>query len=98
MYETVDLVEHPSYYATSSMFQAKANTTSNYFYVPEVEMVIKRWQELQYDHTALGLFQKRQLAVASEIMSVSYAFWGYGILLTLTILERNSITRMGPSQ
>lgn len=33
-------------------------------------MVIDRWRELQFDTTALDLFKDRQMAIASEIMSV----------------------------
>ncbi|KIM79363.1 hypothetical protein PILCRDRAFT_823618 [Piloderma croceum F 1598] len=50
-------------------FEAKTNHKGNHFYVPEVEMVIERWRELQYDTKALDLFKNRQMAIASEIMS-----------------------------
>jgi hypothetical protein len=58
-----------NYYGDSSVFQAKRNSTSSYFYVSELEMVIKRWTELEHDQKALQLFEKRQLAVASDIMN-----------------------------
>src|ERR1700683_1927460 len=70
--EHVDIVESSGYGA----FEAKNNNRHNHFYVPEVEMVIERWQELQYDYKAFALFKDRQLAIASEIMAVRRSSYG----------------------
>jgi hypothetical protein len=69
--EADDTPESSGYYGT---FEPRTNNRHDQFYVPEVEMVIRRWQELQFDDKALELFKNRQLAIASEIMSVRRAF------------------------
>jgi len=71
--ETIDTLESYDFFNFSgNLGTIKANTNhkGNHFYVPEVEMVIERWQELQYNTKALDLFKNRQVAIASEIMSV----------------------------
>lgn len=35
-------------------------------------MVVRRWRELEFNHSALNQFEKRQLAIASEIMEVRF--------------------------
>jgi len=47
---------------------AKTNGRHNAYYVPELEMVIKRYQALTADPTSLGHFVKQQQTVASQMM------------------------------
>jgi hypothetical protein len=72
--ETIDTPESYlfNYSGCPATFDAKTNNRGDHFYVPEVEMVIERWRELQYDTKALDLFKNRQMAIASEIMSVRH--------------------------
>jgi len=44
------------------------------FYLPEVEMVVKRYQVLQSDATALKRFIDQQQTIASGIMNVSASY------------------------
>jgi hypothetical protein len=52
-------------------FEATNNSRYNAFYVPEVEMVIKRYRALESDPTALKRFIDQQQAITSGIMKVS---------------------------
>lgn len=61
-------------YTGSKEFEPKYNSKSDYYYVPEVDMVVRRWQQLPGDSEALNIFKTRQLAIASEIMTVSHLF------------------------
>jgi hypothetical protein len=67
--EPFDLVE--SNYVWSRSFEAKENGRSDYFYVSKIHMVAKRWRKVKNDYAALETFEKRQLAITSEIMNVS---------------------------
>ena len=55
-------------------FEANTNKKYDYFYVPELEMVIQQWQRLESGSKALELFEKQQSALASEIMQVRCPF------------------------
>lgn len=67
--EPFDLVE--SNYIYSGNFDASVNVRYDYFYSSEADMVVQRWREVLRDSKALDIFEKRQLAIASEIMNVS---------------------------
>jgi hypothetical protein len=47
------------------------NSRSNAFYVPEVELVIKHYQELEPDPVSQERFVLQQQAIATRIMKVS---------------------------
>jgi hypothetical protein len=47
------------------------NRRQNAYYVPEVEMVMNRYQEFQADPTALKQFVDQQQTLASQMMDVS---------------------------
>jgi hypothetical protein len=50
---------------------AKMNTRHNAYYVPEITMAIKRYQDLKDDLTAFGRFVEQQQNIASQMMKVS---------------------------
>jgi hypothetical protein len=57
---------------------AKTNRRQNSYYVPEIDMVFKRYQELNVDPTALARFIEEQQTLASQMMEVTYFrenFW-----------------------
>jgi len=60
-------VKPPKYDKES--FEAKNNCRQNAFYIPQVEMVVKRYQELESDPIALKRFVAEQQAIASVIMN-----------------------------
>jgi hypothetical protein len=50
------------------------NRRQNAYYVPEIELVIGRYQELQMDPTVLRRFVEQQQRIASQMMEVSF-YW-----------------------
>lgn len=46
------------------------NGRQNAYYVPELEMIVKRYQELESDSTALNRFIEQQRVIASQMMKV----------------------------
>lgn len=52
-------------------FNAKNNSKNNAYYVPEVQVVVKRYQALLDDQSALDTFVAQQQKIATEIMDVS---------------------------
>jgi hypothetical protein len=66
------------------------NRQQNAFYIPEIEMVIKRYQELESDPTALKTFVEQRQAIASEMMSVSKSILN-GIVVILHHFESAKI-------
>jgi hypothetical protein len=55
----------------AAVFKSNDNGRQNAYYVPELEMVIKRYRELESEPTALKVFVNQQKAVASQMMKVS---------------------------
>jgi hypothetical protein len=71
--------ENPNNYSASPFSRwssipggdAKTNRRQNAYYVPEMEMIIKRYQELKTDPTALERFVDHQQNLSSQMMDVS---------------------------
>jgi hypothetical protein len=55
---------------TAAAFESSDNGRQNAYYVPEWEMVVKRYQELECDPTSLRAFMEHQKAAASQMMKV----------------------------
>lgn len=63
------------------------NRRQNAYYVPEIEMVMNRYQELQADPTALKQFVDQQQTLASQMMDVSRIYKVRIRFLALLLLD-----------
>jgi hypothetical protein len=77
-------------------FTSTTNTNFHAYYVPEFEMVVRKYRSLQHDSAALDAFTKSQRNIASQIMEVRHAhFFLQWLCQTGNFAAREKFVRMG---
>lgn len=64
-------------------FESSDNGRQNAYYAPELELVVKRYRNLESDPAALKTFMDTQKAIAAQMMEVHTIYYHYLPLLTL---------------